>query len=75
MTEDRLSQALAAWADANRPSERDRERMRTAILLTPQVDELWWERFGRQMERIAARAARPRVSEPRTREWAAALPV
>lgn len=60
---DRLTQALAAWVSANRVEERERERMRTAILLTPEVDALWWDQFNQQMTRLAARAGRPRAPE------------
>ncbi|MBO0702173.1 MAG: hypothetical protein J2P38_04520 [Candidatus Dormibacteraeota bacterium] len=63
MTEDRLGGALSAWAAGHRLESRERERIRTAILLTPQVDALWWDQFNRQMTRIAARAGRTRTGD------------
>lgn len=56
MTEDRLERALGGWAATGGIEERERERMRMAILLTPEVDALWWDRFNQQMARLAARA-------------------
>jgi len=62
--EDRLSRALAGWASDNRLDARERERTRTAILLTPEVDALWWDQFNQQMARFAARARRPVAGAP-----------
>ena len=62
--EDRLSRALGGWAAASRLDAWERERMRTAILLTPEVDALWWDQFNQQMARFAARTQRP-VARPR----------
>lgn len=64
--EDRLAQALGSWATSRRVDERERARMRTAILLTPEVDALWWDQFNRQMARISARAQRPAAGRPAT---------
>ncbi|MGH7910982.1 MAG: hypothetical protein ACREQM_15565 [Candidatus Dormibacteraceae bacterium] len=63
MTEDRLGAALAGWASASRLSDRERQRIRTAVLLTPNVDAVWWERFNARMERVSARCRNPRRSE------------
>lgn len=57
--EDRLGRALSGWADRNRIEERERERTRTAILLMPDVDALWWDQFNQQMARLSARTQQP----------------
>lgn len=59
MMEDRLERALSGWAATRRIQDRERQRMRTAILLTPEVDALWWDQFNQQMARLAARAQVP----------------
>lgn len=64
---DRLERALTGWAAVHRTELQDRERMRTAILLTPEVDALWWDQFNQQMARLAARAQMPFGSEPHAR--------
>ena len=69
MTEDRLARALGGWAGAGRIKERERERVRTAILLTPEVDALWWDQFNQQMARLSARAQRPPAARPAALEW------
>jgi hypothetical protein len=70
VTEDRLSRALGAWASARRLEDQEGDRMRTAILLTPAVDALWWDQFNQQMARLAARVQTPRGSEPSASGWA-----
>ncbi len=67
MTEDGLARALSGWASARRLDGRERDRIRTAILLTPEVDALWWDQFNQQMARLATRAQTPRGSEPSAR--------
>lgn len=57
--EDRLARVLGSWGSARRVDERERTRLRTAVLLTPEVDALWWDQFNQQMARISARAQRP----------------
>lgn len=64
MIEDRLALALEGWAAANRVDSREAERIRTAILLTPRVDALWWNQFNQQMARLAGGAIRPAAREP-----------
>lgn len=59
MTDERLARALGTWATTHRVQARDRDRMRTAILLTPQVDALWWDQFNQQMARLASRTLKP----------------
>lgn len=60
--DERLARALGAWAATHRMEERERERMRTAILLTPEVDALWWDQFNQQLARLAARTQKPPVA-------------
>lgn len=62
--EDRLERALGGWAAANRMESPAAERIRTAILLTPRVDALWWDQFNQQMARFAGGATRVRAREP-----------
>ena len=57
--EDRLARALGSWGAAHRIEAPERERMHTAILLTPEVDVLWWDQFNQQMARLTARAVMP----------------
>lgn len=57
--EDRLARALAGWGAAHRVQVDARERMHAAILLTPEVDVLWWDQFNQQMARLSARALMP----------------
>ncbi|MBO0744900.1 MAG: hypothetical protein J2P43_07770 [Candidatus Dormibacteraeota bacterium] len=64
LTGDRLERALGSWAATRGVGRRDRERIRTAILLTPEVDALWWDQFNEQMARLATRAQMPFGSEP-----------
>lgn len=68
--EDRLEQALGGWASASRVGSREADRIRTAILLTPKVDALWWDQFNQQMARLTRGASRPQASEPAARGWA-----
>jgi hypothetical protein len=67
--EDRLERALGGWAAANRIEGREAERIRTAILLTPRVDALWWDQFNQQMARLAGGAGRLRAGEPASLSW------
>lgn len=67
--EDRLEQALAGWASANRVTSREAERVRTTILLTPRVDALWWDQFNQQMARLTSGATRRRAGEPAAPAW------
>lgn len=69
MTEDRLARALSGWGAWRRLDERERERMRTAILLTPEVNALWWDQFNHQMARLTVRAQRPARDRPAPIEW------
>lgn len=75
MTDHRLESALAGWVAAHRLDEQERIRMRTEILLTPQVDAAWWARFEARMQRTASRVAATGGSGRRWAGRATAMPV